>query len=78
MAVLDLQISNNPLMSIDNDGLLYVNGNYLGKGTITNTTYTTTKSLELEQLEKRIRVLEDKVNNNNNNNDRKYKIVMGE
>ena len=71
--VLDLQItSNNPLISIDNDGQCYINGNYLSKSTIT------TKSLELEQLEKRIRVLEDKVNNNNNNNDRKYKIVMGE
>ena len=64
--VLDQQVSLN------NDGTFYINGNRLGDGTITNTIYNTT-----EQLEKRIKALEDKINNNNNSN-KKYKIVMGE
>ena len=63
--VLDQQVILN------NDGTFYINGNRLGDGTITNTIYNTT-----EQLEKRIKVLEDKINNNNSN--KKYKIVMGE
>lgn len=58
--VLDQQVSLN------NDGTFYINGNRLGDGTITNT----------GQLEKRIKALEDKINNNNSN--KKYKIVMGE
>ena len=66
MVVLDQQVSLN------NDGTFYINGNRLGDGTITNTIYNTTG-----QLEKRIKVLEDKINNNNNSN-KKYKIVMGE
>ena len=52
---------------LNNDGTFYINGNRLGDGTITNTT---------GQLEKRIKALEDKINNNNSN--KKYKIVMGE
>ena len=64
--VLDQQVSLN------NDGTFYINGNLLGDGTITNTIYNTTG-----QLEKRIKALEDKINNNNNSN-KKYKIVMGE
>lgn len=64
--VLDQQVSLN------NDGTFYINGNCLGDGTITNTIYNTTG-----QLEKRIKALEDKINNNNNSN-KKYKIVMGE
>lgn len=63
--VLDQQVTLN------NDGTFYINGNRLGDGTITNTIYNTT-----EQLEKRIKALEDKINNNNSN--KKYKIVMGE
>ena len=59
--VLDQQVTLN------NDGTFYINGNRLGDGTITNTT---------GQLEKRIKALEDKINNNNGN--KKYKIVMGE
>ena len=66
--VLDQQVILN------NDGTFYINGNRLGDGTITNTIYNTT-----EELEKRIKALEDKINNNNNNNsNKKYKIVMGE
>ena len=64
--VLDQQVILN------NDGTFYINGNRLGDGTITNTIYNTT-----EQLEKRIKALEDKINNNNSSN-KKYKIVMGE
>lgn len=63
--VLDQQVILN------NDGTFYINGNRLMDGTITNTIYNTT-----EQLEKRIKALEDKINNNNSN--KKYKIVMGE
>ena len=63
--VLDQQVILN------NDGTFYINGNHLGDGTITNTIYNTTG-----QLEKRIKALEDKINNNNSN--KKYKIVMGE
>ena len=63
--VLDQQVTLN------NDGTFYINGNCLGNGTITNTIYNTTG-----QLEKRIKALEDKINNNNSN--KKYKIVMGE
>ena len=63
--VLDQQVILN------SDGTFYINGNRLGDDTITNTIYNTT-----EQLEKRIKVLEDKINNNNSN--KKYKIVMGE
>lgn len=58
--VLDQQVILN------NDGTFYI-----GDGTITNTIYNTTG-----QLEKRIKALEDKINNNNSN--KKYKIVMGE
>lgn len=58
-------------VTLNNDGTLYINGNRLGDGTITNTIYNTTG-----QLEKRIKALEDKINNNNSN--KKYKIVMGE
>ena len=65
MVVLDQQVILN------NDGTFYINGNRLGDGTITNTIYNTTG-----QLEKRIKALEDKINNNNSN--KKYKIVMGE
>lgn len=50
---------------LNNDGTFYINGNRLGDGTITT-----------GQLEKRIKALEDKINNNNSN--KKYKIVMGE
>ena len=57
---------------LNNDGTFYINGNRLVDGTITNTIYNTTG-----QLEKRIKALEDKINNNNNNS-KKYKIVMGE
>ena len=64
--VLDQQVTLN------SDGTFYINGNRLGDGTITNTIYNTT-----EQLEKRIKALEDKINNNNSSN-KKYKIVMGE
>lgn len=64
--VLDQQVTLN------NDGTFYINGNRLGDGTITNTIYNTTG-----QLEKRIKALEDKINNNSNSN-KKYKIVMGE
>lgn len=64
--VLDQQVSLN------NDGTFYINGNRLGDGAIINTIYNTTG-----QLEKRIKALEDKINNNNNSN-KKYKIVMGE
>ena len=63
--VLDQQVILN------NDGTFYINGNRFGDGTITNTIYNTTG-----ELEKRIKVLEDKINNNNSN--KKYKIVMGE
>lgn len=63
--VLDQQVSLN------NDGTFYINGNRLGDRTIINTIYNTTG-----QLEKRIKALEDKINNNNSN--KKYKIVMGE
>lgn len=64
--VLDQQVILN------NDGTFYINGNRLGDDTIiTNTIYNTTG-----QLEKRIKALEDKINNNNSN--KKYKIVMGE
>ena len=63
--VLDQQVILN------NDGTFYINGNRKGDGTITNTIYNTTG-----QLEKRIKALEDKINNNNSN--KKYKIVMGE
>ena len=59
--VLDQQVILN------SDGTFYINGNRLGDGTITNT---------IGQLEKRIKALEDKINNNNSN--KKYKIVMGE
>lgn len=62
--VLDQQVTLN------NDGTFYINGNRLGDGTITNTIYNTTG-----QLEKRIKALENKINNNNSN--KKYKIVMG-
>ncbi len=64
--VLDQQVILN------NDGTFYINGNRLGDGTITNTIYNITG-----QLEKRIKALEDKINNNSNSN-KKYKIVMGE
>ena len=64
--VLDQQVTLN------SDGTFYINGNRLGDGAITYTIYNTT-----EQLEKRIKALEDKINNNNNSN-KKYKIVMGE
>ena len=65
--VLDQQVILN------NDGTFYINGNRLGDDTIiTNTIYNT-----IGQLEKRIKALEDKINNNNNSN-KKYKIVMGE
>ena len=64
--VLDQQVILN------NDGTFYISGNRLRDGTITNTIYNTTG-----QLEKRIKALEDKINNNNNSN-KKYKIVMGE
>ena len=63
--VLDQQVILN------NDGTFYINSNRLGDGTITNTIYNITG-----QLEKRIKALEDKINNNNSN--KKYKIVMGE
>ena len=49
---------------LNNDGTFYINGNRLGDDTITT-----------GQLEKRIKALEDKINNNSN---KKYKIVMGE
>ena len=65
LVVLDQQVILN------NDGTFYINGNRLGDGTITNTIYNTTG-----QLEKRIKALEDRINNNNSN--KKYKIVMGE
>ena len=64
--VLDQQVTLN------SDGTFYINGNRLGDGAITNTIYNTTG-----QLEKRIKALEDKINNNNSSN-KKYKIVMGE
>ena len=63
--VLDQQVYLN------NDGTFYINGNRLGDGTITNTIYNTTG-----QLEKRIKVLEDKINKNKSN--KKYKMVRGE
>lgn len=70
--VLDQQITSGTSISLNNDGTFYINGNYLGEGTITNTIYNTT-----EQLEKRIKILENKINTNINTN-KKYKIVMGE
>ena len=60
-------------VALNSDGTLYINGNRLGDGAITYTIYNTTG-----QLEKRIKALEDKINNNNNNSNKKYKIVMGE
>lgn len=69
--VLDQQVSNRTI-SLNNDGTFYINGNYLGEGTITNAIYNTTG-----QLEKRIKILENEINTNTNTN-KKYKIVMGE
>ncbi len=69
---MDQQVTSAPIMSLNNDGTFYINADRLAKGTITNTIYNTT-----EQLEERIKTLEDKINNNNNSN-KKYKIVMGE
>jgi len=64
--------SASPL-SINGEGTFYINGNCLGKGSINN---IDTNTNSINDLEKRIKILEDKVNNNNGNE--KYKIVMGE